>query len=214
MVSRLAKRANARVFLVHYRLAPEHPYPACLEDSLAAYRWLLQQGINASNIVIAGDSAGGGLAVSTMLAAFEEELPMPSCGYLLSPLLDMTDSATSRSKNANSDVYLPPPHQRAFNPRAVYIGDIDPSDPLVSPIYGDLSCLPPIYLQVSDSEMLLDDSLRMARRGHTHQTEITVDVWHKLPHVWQLFPQLPESGLALQKASDFIHAQINRSVGT
>jgi len=204
LVSRLTKLTDTHALMVHYRLAPEHPFPACLEDGLVAYNWLLEQGFNADDIIVAGDSAGGGLALSTLLAISDSKLPMPKCAYLMSPLLDLSDSAPSRWKNAASDSSLPTPHQRAFNPRLAYLGEFDPRDPRASPIYGDFNGLPPIYLQVSDSELLLDDSVRMARRGHIYQTEIVVDVWHKLPHVWQLFPFLPESEQALQKAADFI----------
>ena len=209
MVSRLCKRANARALMTYYRLAPEHPFPACLDDSVHAYRWLLEQGIEPENIVIAGDSAGGGLTLSILLALKEQKLPMPACAYLLSPLLDVSDHAPSRWKNANSDTALPAPAKRAINPRPLYLGDSDPSDPMVSPINGDFSGLPPMYIQVSDSEMLLDDSLRLARRGHTYDVPVNVDIWRKVPHVWQAFAFLPESNEALEKAGRFIREQID-----
>jgi len=208
MVSRLCRVANARALVAYYRLAPEHPFPACLDDALLAYRWLLQQGIPADRIGIAGDSAGGGLTLSTLLAIRDEGLPMPACAYMLSPLLDVSDHAASRWKNAYSDTALPAPHKRAINPRPLYLGDNDLHDPLVSPINGDLSGLPPLYVQVSDSEMLLDDSLRLARRGHTYDVEVNVDIWHKVPHVWQAVAFLPESDDALEKAGRFLRDHI------
>jgi acetyl esterase/lipase len=204
MVSRLCKQSNARALMTYYRLAPEYPFPACLEDAVLAYRWLLDQGIAPAQIVIAGDSAGGGLTLSTLLALKERKLPMPGCAYMLSPLLDVSDKAPSRWKNAVTDTALPAPAQRAINPRPLYLGDADPNDPMVSPINGNFSGLPPMYIQVSDSEMLLDDSLRLARRCHTYDVEVNVDIWRKVPHVWQAFAFLPESGEALAKAGRFL----------
>lgn len=208
MVSRLCKCANARALVAYYRLAPEHPFPACLDDAIRAYQWLLDQGIPADDIAIAGDSAGGGLTLSTLLAIKEKKLPMPACAYMLSPLLDVSDHAPSRWKNAMSDAALPAPKRRGINPRPLYVGENDMHDPMVSPINGDLSQLPPLYIQVSDSEMLLDDSLRLARRGHTYDVEVKVDLWHKVPHVWQAFAFLPESMEALEKAGSFLRDNI------
>ena len=210
MVSRLCKHAHARALMTYYRLAPEYPFPACLEDSILAYRWLLDQGIPPGDIVIAGDSAGGGLTLSTLLAIKDKKLPMPACAYMLSPLLDVSDQAPSRWKNALSDTALPAPAKRAINPRPLYLGEHDPRDPMVSPINGNFSGLPPLYIQVSDSEMLLDDSLRLARRGHTYDVEVTVDIWRKVPHVWQAFAFLPESDEALHKAGRFLREKAGR----
>jgi acetyl esterase/lipase len=204
MVSKLCRNANARALMAYYRLAPEHPFPACLEDALLAYQWLLDRGVDASSIAIAGDSAGGGLTLSTLLGIKQRKLPMPGCAYMLSPLLDVSDQAPSRWKNAISDAALPAPQNRALNPRPLYLGDNRPEDPMVSPINGDLTGLPPLYIQVSDSEMLLDDSLRLARRGHTYNVEVTVDIWRKVPHVWQIFGFLPEAAEALEKSARFL----------
>jgi acetyl esterase/lipase len=204
MVSKLCRNANAKALMVYYRLAPENPFPACLDDALLAYQWLLDQGIAAEKIAIAGDSAGGGLTLSTLLAIKERKLPMPGCAHMLSPLLDVSDHAPSRWKNAASDAALPAPKKRAINPRPMYLGENAPEDPMVSPINGDFTGLPPLYIQVSDSEMLLDDSLRLARRGHSYDVEVTVDLWHKVPHVWQIFGFLPESREALEKSARFL----------
>lgn len=209
MVSRLCSEANAKALVAYYRLAPEYPFPACLDDALLSYRWLLDQGIEAQNIAIAGDSAGGGLTLSTLLAIRDRKLPMPGCAYMLSPLLDVADYAPSRWKNAASDSALPAPKKRAINPRPMYVGTHNPDDPMLSPINGDLTGLPPLYIQVSDSEMLLDDSLRLARRGHTYDVEVSVDLWRKVPHVWQIFGFLPESKQALAKAGLFLREHIN-----
>ncbi len=208
MVSKLCRHANARALMACYRLAPEYPFPACLDDAMLAYEWLLKQGIAAEKIAIAGDSAGGGLTLSTLLTIRDRKLPLPGCAYMLSPLLDVNDQAPSRWKNALSDSALPAPKNRALNPRPLYLGDNDPDDPIVSPINGDLTGLPPIYIQVSDSEMLLDDSLRLARRGHTYGVEVNVDIWRKVPHVWQVAGFLPEAGEALDKAARFLRQHI------
>ena len=204
MVSRLCRNANAKALMAYYRLAPEHPFPACMDDALLAYEWLLDRGIEPQKIAIAGDSAGGGLTLSTLLGIKERKLPMPGCAFMFSPLLDVNDHAPSRWKNALSDSALPAPQKRALNPRPLYLGENEPDDPMVSPINGDFTGLPPLYIQVSDSEMLLDDSLRLARRGHTYDVEVTVDLWHKVPHVWQIFGFLPESNEALEKAARFL----------
>ena len=208
MVSRLCRNANARALMAYYRLAPEYPFPACLEDAVLAYRWLLRQGVEPDRIIIAGDSAGGGLTLSTLLALKERELPMPACAYMLSPLLDVSDKAPSRWKNALSDTALPAPKDRALNPRPLYLGDNAPDDPLVSPINGNFQGLPPMYVQVSDSEMLLDDSLRLARRAHIYDVEVSVDIWRKVPHVWQAMGFLPESREALEKAGAYIRNHV------
>jgi monoterpene epsilon-lactone hydrolase len=204
MVSRLCRCANANALMAYYRLAPENPIPACLDDAVLAYQWMLDQGIPADKITVAGDSAGGGLTLSTLLAIRDRGLPMPSCGLMLSPVLDFSDTAPSRWKNARSDSALPAPAMRGINPRQLVLGELDPGDPMVSPLNGDLTGLPPLYIQVSDSEMLLDDGLRLARRGHTYDVEVQVDLWHKVPHVWQLFPFLPESVEALEKCGRFL----------
>jgi monoterpene epsilon-lactone hydrolase len=208
MVSRLCRNANARALMTYYRLAPEYPFPACLEDALLAYRWLLDQGIPPDQIIIAGDSAGGGLTLSTLLAIRDRKLPRPGCAYMLSPLLDVNDQAPSRWKNALTDTALPAPKDRGLNPRPMYLGDNDPTDPLVSPINGNFTGLPPMYVQVSDSEMLLDDSLRLARRAHMYDVEVSVDIWRKVPHVWQVMAFLPESDEALQKAGAYIRDHV------
>ena len=204
MVSKLCRNANAQALMAYYRLAPEHPFPACLEDALLAYQWLLERGVEPGSIAIAGDSAGGGLTLSALLGIRDRGLPMPGCAYMLSPLLDVSDQAPSRWKNAISDSALPAPKKRAINPRPLYLGEYSADDPMVSPINGDLTGLPPLYIQVSDSEMLLDDSLRLARRGHTYDVEVTVDIWRKVPHVWQIFGFLPESREALEKSARFL----------
>ncbi len=208
MVSRLCEASGQTALMAYYRLAPEHPFPACLDDAVQAYSWLLEQGYLPEQIAIAGDSAGGGLCLSTLLALRDRGLPLPACAYMMSPLLDVSDSAGSRWKNSQVDAALPAPHKRAVNPRPMYLGENDPLDPGISPIHGNLQGLPPLYIHVSDSEMLLDDSLRLARRGHTYDVPVKVDVGRKLPHVWPLFAFLPEAKSAQRQAADFFSQHI------
>jgi len=204
MVSRICLQANASALICYYRLAPEHPFPAGLDDAIAAFDLLLAQGHKPEDIIIAGDSAGGGLALALLLALRDSKRPTPGCAVLMSPLLDAGDEAPSRVKNSKTDSALPHPARRAVNPRTLYAGEHDYKDPYISPIYGTFEELPPIYVLVSDSEMLLDDSLRLARKAHMYQTDVRVDVWQKVPHVWVSMPFLPESVDGIQRIGQFI----------
>ncbi len=208
LVARICLQADASSLICYYRLAPEHPFPAALEDALEAYDVLLSAGNKPEDIAIAGDSAGGGLALSLILAIRESKRPPPGCAVLMSPLLDAGDQAPSRVKNARSDSALPHPASRAVNPRAMYVGENDPKNPLISPIYGSFEDLPPTYVLVSDSEMLLDDSLRLARKAHMYQSEVRVDVWRKVPHVWVSMPFLPESVDGIDRIGQFLRDKL------
>ena len=208
LVSRICLQADASSLICYYRLAPEHPFPAGLEDALEAYDVLLSAGNKPEDIAIAGDSAGGGLALALLLAIRDSKRPIPGCAVLMSPLLDAGDHAPSRVKNARTDSALPHPNRRAVNPRGMYVGEHDPKDPLISPIYGSFEKLPPTYVLVSDSEMLLDDSLRLARKAHMYQSEVRVDVWRKVPHVWVSMPFLPESIDGINRIGQFLKEKI------
>ena len=208
LASRICREADASSLICYYRLAPEYPFPACLEDALEAYDLLLSKGIAGEDIAIAGDSAGGGLALSLLLAIRDSSRPCPACAVLMSPLLDAGDHAPSRAQNSSSDAALPHPRQRGINPRLMYVGEHDPSDPLISPIHGEFHDLPPIYVLVSDSEMLLDDSLRLARRANMFRTEVRVDIWRKVPHVWVSMPFLPESAEGIKRIGAFLKEKI------
>lgn len=212
MISRLCEQAGAKALVCYYRLAPEYPFPACLDDSVAAYSWLLAQGYSPERIALAGDSAGGGLVLSTLLALRDAGHPLPSCAVMMSPLLDAADTAPSRTKNARSDALLPPAAGRGINPRPLFLAGRDPKHPLVSPIYGDYHGLPPMYVMVSDTEMLIDDSLRLARRAQLYNVEVRVDIWRKAPHVWPAIPFLPESRDSLERAGHFIASHLVKPV--
>jgi monoterpene epsilon-lactone hydrolase len=199
----LAKRAEAWVFAPAYRLAPEHRFPAAVEDALASYRGLLAAGTPAARIVVGGDSAGGGLALALLLSLREAGDPLPAGAVLFSPWTDLAATGDSLRRNDKSDAMFRG-HRVAENAR-LYLGDTPPTHPLASPLYADLKGLPPLFIQASDSEILLDDSARLADRAEAAGVDVRLSVWHKLPHVWQYFaPFLPEGRAALAQAAAFI----------
>jgi acetyl esterase/lipase len=203
LVFGLATRSRARTFSLDYRLAPEHPFPAALEDALAAYRRLLTDGTPPESIVIAGDSAGGGLALATLVALRDAGDPLPAAGVLFSPWTDL--AATGGTLKTNDG--LDPMFCGAAIARAAkfYIGDADPADPYLSPLYADLSGLPPLLIQASSTEVLLDDARRVAERARAAGVAVELEIWPKMPHVWQLWiPFVPEAKEALERAAHFI----------
>jgi acetyl esterase/lipase len=197
-----------RVFAAEYRLAPEHPYPAAVDDGLNVYKALLAQGVSPLTTVIAGDSAGGGLVLAVLLAARAEGLPMPSSALLFSPWTDLAGTGDSLKSNLRRDPMLR--GERIFEATAFYVNGADPKDPLISPLYGDLTGLPPLCIQVGDSEVLLDDSTRLAARANAAGVRVHLKIWKNVPHVWQLFQMfLPEARAALAEASAFAKANIH-----
>jgi epsilon-lactone hydrolase len=207
LVGALARRTGINAITIDYRLAPEHPYPAAVDDARAAYEGLLEQGRDPGQIVLAGESAGGGLAVATLLASREAGLPMPSCAYLMSPYADLTLSSETLTERQSLDPVLTPEGLRVRAPE--YVAGADASDPLISPIFGDLSGLPPLLIQVGSHEILLGDALRLAERAATSDVAVTLDVTPGVPHVFQGFAGLlDEADAALDRASDFVRAQL------
>jgi acetyl esterase/lipase len=207
LVGDLVRRTGGRAITLEYRLAPEHPYPAAVDDARAGYAGLLGQGVDPGRIVLAGESAGGGLAVATLLAARDAGLPMPSCLYLLSPYADLTLSGESLLAKESLDPILTPAGLRVRAPE--YVGGADAADPLISPIFGDLSGLPPLLIQVGSHEILLSDAVRLAARAATSDVAVTLEVTPGAPHVFQGFGGLlDEAAAALARASDFIKAQL------
>jgi acetyl esterase/lipase len=207
LVGDLVRRTGVNAITLDYRLAPEHPYPAAVEDARAAYEGLLAQGMDPGQIVLAGESAGGGLAVATLLASRDAGLPMPSCAFLMSPYVDLTLSGETLVERQSLDPVLTPEGLRIRAPE--YLAGADASDPLISPIFGDLSGLPPLLIQVGSHEILLSDALRLAARAATTDVAVTLDVTPGVPHVFQGFAGLlDEAGSALDRASDFVRAQL------
>ena len=216
LVGDLVRRTGAKAITLEYRLAPEHPHPAAVEDARAAYVGLLAQGIAPAQIALAGESAGGGLAVALLLALRESGVPLPSCGYLMSPYVDLTLSGESLAEKRDADPLLTPQGLRARIPD--YVGGGDASNPGISPIFGDLRELPPLLIQVGSHEILLSDALRLASRAAISDVPVTLDVTPGVPHVFQAYAGLlDEARAALDRAADFVKAylaQVPRHVQT
>lgn len=189
------------VYTPDYRLAPEDPFPAALDDALAAYRALIAQ-VPPEQLVIAGDSAGGGLAMATLLAAKAANLPLPGAAILFSPWTDLACTGASLQTNAERESMLYAP--RITEAADIYLAGTDPRNPLASPLYGDLTGLPPTLIHVSECEILLDDSTRLAERIRAAGGKVDLTIWPNLPHVWQVSQIiLPEARESLDQAAIF-----------
>lgn len=203
LVFALAMRTDARIFSLDYRLAPEHRFPCALDDAVAAYRRLLADGVPAQSIAIAGDSAGGGLALATLLKLRDEADPLPACGVLFSPWTDLASTGASIVTNDGRDPMF---HGAALARAAkVYLGDADATNPYASPLYGRFEGLPPLLIQAGDTEVLLDDSTRVSEKARAAGVTVDLEIWPKVPHGFQLFaPFMPEANRALERAARFI----------
>lgn len=203
MAARIAAAAGARVFLADYRLAPENPYPAALDDALAAYRGLLDDGVDPADLIVSGDSAGGGLALATLVALRDAGDRLPAAGVLLSPWADLALTGDSMTTNESIDPLV---NRELLGQMATgYLGDRDPADPLASPLYADLAGLPPLLLQVGSSEVLEDDAVRIADKVLTSGGDATLQVGYEMVHVFQMFAdQLPEARTAVNQIGSFV----------
>jgi epsilon-lactone hydrolase len=198
----LAKAAKARVLVVDYRLAPENPFPAAVEDTVSAYQWVLDQGTPASKVVIAGDSAGGGLTASLLLAARDRGMPLPAGAACLSPWVDLTNSAFTYDSRSGADKLFS--KTSADEARALYLGDHDPKDPLASPIFGAWSDMPPLLILVGDAEVLLDDAAQLASVAAAAGVDVEHHVYPEMPHVWPIsYPAYPEAVDAVMQVAEF-----------
>jgi acetyl esterase/lipase len=203
LLAHLARAAKALVLALDYRLAPEMPFPAPVEDSVSAYQWLLSEGIDSGNIVIGGDSAGGGLVVAALVALRSVGEPMPAAGVCISPWADMESTGKSMTTNAESDPSVS--KERLLKLADVYLDGKSPQAPLASPIHADLTGLPPLLLQVGGIEVLLDDSTMLKERAEKVGVSVEMEVWDDMPHVWHHYaPILPEARKAIGKIGEFV----------
>ena len=208
MLAHISRAAQARVLGLEYRLAPECPFPAAVDDAVAAYRWLVNNGTGPQEIVIGGDSAGGGLMVASLVALRYLGEPLPAAGVGISAWTDM--EATGQSFTTNADLDPLVNRDRLINLGETYLGGKDPRAPLASPIHADLTGLPPLLLQVGSTENLLDDSTVLAERAREAGVEVDVDIWPDMPHVWHHFaPILPEARHAIKRIAEFMRKHLN-----
>jgi monoterpene epsilon-lactone hydrolase len=205
--AQIGRRIDASVISVEYRLAPEHPFPAAVEDAVAAYDAVLQSGVEPQDIVLAGESAGGGLAVAALLGARDRGLPMPAAALLMSPWADLTLTGASMGTKEGIDPQL---SRHQFLPRAAdYVGDRDPASGPISPIFADLSGLPPLVIQAGSNEVLLDDAVRLAGRAAADDVPVTLDITPGVPHVFQGYHALLDEGtVALDRAGRLLREQL------
>jgi acetyl esterase/lipase len=202
VTGRLSKASGARVLSLNYRLAPEHPFPAPVDDAVAAYRWLLAQGISSSNVAIAGDSAGGGLAFATLLALRDAGDPVPAAGVGISPWVDMEGTGESMTTRAAVDPVIQ--KEGLLKMAKLYLGDADPKNPLAAPLHANLAGLPPLLIHVGDAETLLNDATRITERARKAGVDVTLKIWDEMPHVWHMFaPILPEGQQAIEEIGAF-----------
>ena len=210
LASQVGRRTQAKAISVDYRLAPEHPYPAAVDDALAAYQALLDDGVAAADIVFAGESAGGGLAVATLVNARDHGLPLPAAAFAMSPYADLTLAGGTIDAKREVDPLLSREALQARIPD--YTAGQDAALGLISPIFADLSGLPPLVIQAGSHEVLLDDAVRLAREAATADVEVTLDITPGVPHVFQAYhAMLDEATAALDRAGQLLSAHLARA---
>jgi acetyl esterase/lipase len=208
LAAQVGRRTSAKVISVDYRLAPEHPYPAAVDDALAAYEALLEGGTDPAGIAFAGESAGCGLAVATLVNAREHGLPQPAAAYLMSPYVDLTLAGATIETKRDADPLLSPEALRARVPD--YTAGQDPALGLISPVFADLAGLPPLIIQAGTHEVLLDDAIRLARQAATADVQVTLDITARVPHVFQAYYAiLDEAAAALDRAGQLLSAHLS-----
>jgi acetyl esterase/lipase len=211
LMARISAASGARVLAIDYRLAPEHPFPAAVEDAVAAYRWLLSTGVDPAQIIIGGDSAGGGLTVAALVELKEAGEPLPAAAVCISPWTDMALTGESLVSKAEADPMIT--IDGITRVRDAYVGQADPRAPLASPIYADLSGLPPTLIQVGETEVLLDDSTRLAERAKAAGVDVTLEIWPEMIHVWHFFAEmLPEGQQAIERIGEWVRERAGAPV--
>jgi len=203
---RVGTAARASVFYFDYRLAPEHPFPAALDDAIGVYRWLATE-FDPQRIAFVGDSAGGGLVLATMKKLRDQGDALPRAAVAISPWTDLALTGQSLRKNSKADPMLDAAQFPMIAKR--YLGEADPHNPYISPLYGDAAGLPPTLIQAGSDEVLLDDAVRMAEAMCAAGCEIELDVWPKMPHVWHLYARiLPEGRQAIDRIGKFLERKM------
>lgn len=207
MAANLSRATGCRALIIDYRLAPEHPYPAQIEDAHTAYRWLLNGGIDASSIIVAGDSAGGGLTVATLLAARDAGDPLPAAGVCISPWVDMEGIGDSMTSKAGEDPMVT--HAGLLEMASHFLGGADPRAPLAAPLYADLAGLPPLLIIVGTAEVLLDDAVRLHEKALAAGVDSALQKWDEMVHIWPWFaPFLPEGQAAIERIGEFAQSKL------
>jgi epsilon-lactone hydrolase len=210
LAAQIGRRTRAKVISVDYRLAPEHPYPAAVDDALAAYQALLQGGTDPSGIAFAGESAGGGLAIATLVNARDHGLPLPAAAYVMSPYADLTLAGATMEAKRDADPLLSPDALEARV--ADYTAGQQAGLGLISPIFAELSGLPPLIIQAGTHEVLLDDAIRLARQAAIADVEVTLDITPGVPHVFQAYYEiLDEAAAALDRAGQLLSAHLDNA---
>ena len=205
MIAQLVLKMDIPSFIVDYHLAPKYPFPAALDDCVTAYRWLLKEGYKAGNIVIAGDSAGGNLVITSLMKLRDDGDPLPAAAACLSPVADM-----SKKKENYTNRYDPVLHPRAGKryDRA-YVGNNDPHDPLISPVYGNFFKFPPLLIHAGENEILKDDAIQIEQKAKEEHVNVQLEVYPRMFHVWQIYPSLPQTKDSLDKIATFLKRHLD-----
>ncbi len=211
MAANLSRASGCRVLTIDYRLAPENKHPAQVQDAHTAYRWMLNNGVDASSLFVAGDSAGGGLTVATLLKARDSGDPMAVAGVCISPWVDMEGNGDSMKSKAGVDPMVS--YEGLMDMATHFLGDGDRRDPLAAPLHADLAGLPPLLIIVGTAETLLDDAVRLHEKAESAGVDSTLEIWEDMVHIWPWFaPFLPEGQQAMDQMGDFIKEQIGAAI--
>ena len=207
LIARIARKAGIYALAIDYRLAPEHPFPAAVDDAISAYKWLLEKKYLPKNIIFAGDSAGGGLTLASILKLKAEKMPLPAAAVCISPWTDLLATGENVQEKAKVDPMLTPKLVHRF--ADIYTNGADKKNPFVSPLYGDYTDFPPLFIQVGTAEILLDDAKRLATKARTAGVDVELEIWDEMPHVFQAaYPYIPEAKKAIYSIAEYINRKI------